>query len=169
MCPCGRARAGCTYHDPALQPAPQVGAGRQCAYDPTSCKVKFGGKTLPTAGFGFALPRAAAPRAAAGPRAALEVDIGGIKFQTLKVTQDTHNGSYTTIDLIVDPANAADFQRLQVMYTTDLGAITPQPWPLSIKWDAVSFEHHPRAWWFPGAAKQDPITKLATFTVTVLP
>lgn len=45
QCPCGRARAGCDYHDPTLQPGyepePETLRPAEITFDPTTFADKF--------------------------------------------------------------------------------------------------------------------------------
>jgi hypothetical protein len=148
-CPCGRARAGCEYHDPTLQP-PAAGP-RVTTYDAKLAKVTLGGEDFDLDMSSFAV-------APSSP----EVILAGITFKTLQVTKQAQNTRLFT--LVVDPSNHTEYQSLKYMYA----AQHRRDWPFSVKWDDVSFEHHPRACW-DTLPTRDPVTGLATYVVRVLP
>jgi hypothetical protein len=148
-CPCGRARAGCTYHDPALQPAPQVTVDFNAM---AHWKKNATGQITHVTFAGHV------PRAVASP----EVEITGVQFKTLQVTKQAQNTKLFT--LVVDPANHNEYQCLKYLYATP----TAREWPFDVKWDDFSFEFHPRACWHT-LPTRDPVTGLATYIVRVLP
>jgi hypothetical protein len=96
-CPCGRARAGCEYHDPALQPA-------------VPDTVKAADKTL--AGFAVSPLR--------------QMCIGGTAFYTDSWTVRSIGLGTGTHELTFDlPAYSPALTLVQAMYNADLSAVGP--------------------------------------------